>query len=64
MDNDDDEEEFERQPSAIILIFERLVFERGQDVHDFVSSMTHFFSSIEVKKEKSFQCSFFILLFL
>lgn len=43
-----DEEEEEEEFSPIIRIFERLTFERGQEIHDQVSSLIELFSSSDV----------------
>ena len=42
------EEEEDEEFSPIIRIFERLTFERGQDIHDQVASMIELFSSSDV----------------
>lgn len=41
-------EETEEEFSPIIRIFERLTFERGQEIHDQVSTLTELFSSSDV----------------
>jgi hypothetical protein len=48
MDMTEEIEEEEEAISPIIQIFERLTFERGQDIHDQVSSMIELFSISDV----------------
>lgn len=44
-------EENHRSPSFIIQLFERLAFEGGQDVHDQITSMVNFWSSVQITLE-------------
>lgn len=51
--NSDEHEEENLSPSKIIELFERIAFERGQDIHDQVESMVQFWSSTQVDRCKT-----------